>query len=44
MPPFTKRVSVWMDVGFAWSIGAELNEAAKAFVEFLHLAMGAGQQ
>ena len=32
-----------MDVGFAWSIGSELNEAAKAFVEFLHLAMGVEQ-
>ncbi len=33
-----------MDVGFAWPIGAELNEAARAFVEFLHLAVGVEQQ
>ena len=30
--------------GFCRSIGAERNEAAKAFVEFLHLAMGVEQQ
>ena len=29
-----------MDVGFAWSAASDLGEASKAFIEFLHLAMG----
>ncbi|WP_282606161.1 LysR family transcriptional regulator [Pelagibius sp. Alg239-R121] len=32
-----------MDVGLAWSNSAEQSEAVRAFVEFMHLAMGAEQ-
>ncbi len=32
-----------MDVGLAWSNNAEHSEAAKAFIEFMHLSIGAEQ-
>ena len=32
-----------MDVGFAWHNIKEHSEAAEAFIEFMHLGMGAGQ-
>lgn len=32
-----------MDAGLAWHNGREHNEAAKAFIEFMHLGMGADQ-
>lgn len=32
-----------MDSGLAWHNGREHSEAAKAFIEFMHLGMGAGQ-
>lgn len=33
-----------MDVGLAWHKSRELNEIEKAFIEFMHLSMGTGQQ
>lgn len=32
-----------MDVGLAWLNKAEHNEAAKAFIEFMHLSIGSEQ-
>lgn len=32
-----------MDAGFAWSNGSERSNAANAFIEFMHLAMGPEQ-
>jgi len=32
-----------MDAGFAWSNSATLNDAARAFIEFMHLSMGPEQ-
>ena len=32
-----------MDAGFAWSNSAELSDAARAFIEFMHLSMGPEQ-
>ena len=32
-----------MDVGLAWSNSTQLNAAAKAFTEFMHLAIGTEQ-
>ena len=32
-----------MEVGLVWASGVEQSEAVKAFIEFMHLAMGGDQ-